>query len=156
MDRQTGIVGNTIMDTYRDFLGCSSLLVSAEKSATHGPLLGRNLNFFTLGVLNKYSLVTVHRPRGKHAFASVGLPGIMGCLSGMNDAGLTLAVHQVNRAADGSPLFNPKGMPYTMCFRRILEECTTIEEAEKLLRSIPRSTMLSLDVCDRTAGQCWK
>ena len=124
---------NTIMDTYRGWLGCSSLLVSAEKSATKAPLMGRNLDFYTLGILDKYGLVTVYRPRGKHAFAAVGMPGMLGCLSGMNDAGLALAVHEVYLAADGSKWLNLKGMPYTLCFRRILEECESVEEAEKVL-----------------------
>jgi hypothetical protein len=145
-----GVVANTIMDTQHGGLGCSSLLVLADKSATKSPLFGRNLDFYTLGVLDKYGLVTIHRPQGKkHAFASVGIPGVLGCLSGMNDAGLALAVHEVYSAADGSPSLNPKGMPYTFCFRRILEECSTVDEAEKLLRSVERSTMLNLAVCDR-------
>jgi hypothetical protein len=152
IDADTGVAANTIMDTYRGWLGCSSLMVAPEHSATKGPLLGRNLDFFTLGFLDKYGLVTVYHPRGKHAFAAVGLPGMIGCLSGMNDAGLALAVHEVYLAADGSMWLNLKGMPYTMCFRRILEECTTVEEAEKLLRSVPRSTMLNLAVCDRRGG----
>ncbi len=37
VDADSGVVGNTIMDTYRGWLGCSSLLVSAEKSATDAP-----------------------------------------------------------------------------------------------------------------------
>ncbi len=152
IDADSGVAANTVMDTYRSWLGCSSLIVSAEKSATKAPLMGRNLDFYALGFLDKYGLVTVYRPRGKHAFAAVGLPGMVGCLSGMNDAGLTLAVHEVFLAADGSTWLNLKGMPYTMCFRRILEECTTVEEAEKMLRSTPRSTMLNLAVCDRRGG----
>ena len=68
----------------------------------------------------------------------------------MNDAGLAMAVHEVRITADGAPMLNPKAMPYTFCLRRILEECTTIEEAEKLLRSSERSTILSLAICDRS------
>ncbi len=152
VDADAGVAANTIMDTYRGWLGCSSLLVSAEKSATKAPLMGRNLDFYTLGILDKYGLVTVYRPRGKHAFAAVGMPGMLGCLSGMNDAGLALAVHEVYLAADGSKWLNLKGMPYTLCCRRILEECESVEEAEKVLRSMPRSTMLNLAVCDRRGG----
>jgi predicted choloylglycine hydrolase len=88
----------------------------------------------------------------KHAFASVGFPGLVGCLSGMNDAGLALAVHEVRMTADFSPILNPKGEPYTLCFREILEQCTTIDEAEKLLRTSQRSTILSLAICDRKGG----
>jgi predicted choloylglycine hydrolase len=149
LDRDLGILANTLADTYRGSMGCSSLIVAAGRSATRGPLFGRNLDFYTVGMLDTYGLVTVHRPKGKHAFVSVGFPGLFGCLSGMNDAGLTLAVHEVLLAKDRSPMFNPKGVPYTFCFRRMLEECTTIEEAEKLLRSTERTTRLNLAVCDR-------
>ena len=148
IDRNVGVLGNMLADIYRD-ISCSSLIVDGEKSATGGPLFGRNLDFYTLSLLDKYSLVTVHRPKGKHAFAAIGFPGLFGCLSGMNDAGLALAVHEVFLSHDGAPIFNPKGVPYAFCFRRVLEECTTVEEAEKLIRGTERSTILSLALCDR-------
>ena len=106
-----------MVDIYRGGFGCSSMIVEASRSSTGGPLFGRNLDFYTLGILDKYGLVTVHRPKGKHAFASIGFPGIFGCISGINDAGLALAVHEVFLSKDKAPMFNPKGMPYTMCFR---------------------------------------
>jgi isopenicillin-N N-acyltransferase like protein len=148
IDRDTGILANTLADVYRGSISCSSLMVDARRSTTGGPLFGRNLDFYTLGMLDKYSLVTVHRPKGKHAFVAIGFPGLFGCLSGMNDAGLALAVHEVFFSHDGAPIFNPKGVPYPFCFRRMLEECSTIEEAEKLLRATRRTTLLSLAVCD--------
>ena len=145
-------VANTIMDLHRGGFACSSLIVEPSKSQTGGMLFGRNLDFYTLGVLDRYGLITVHRPKGKHAFATVGFPGVAGCISGMNDAGLAMAVHEVNASADGAPMLNPKGMPYALAFRRILEECKTIEEAEKLLRKTERSTILSLAICDRQSS----
>jgi len=148
VDRDLGILGNVLPDVYRGGFSCSSIVVEADHSATKGPLFGRNLDFYTLNMLGKYSLVTVRRPNGKHAFVSIGFPGMFGCLSGMNDAGLALAVHEVFVARDGSSLFNPKGEPYTFCFRRILEECSTVAEAETLLRAAQRTTLLSLSVCD--------
>jgi isopenicillin-N N-acyltransferase like protein len=152
VDRDLGVLANTMVDIYRGSFGCSSLIVSANASTTGGPLFGRNLDFYTLGMLDKYSLVTVHRPKGKHAFASIGFPGLFGCLSGMNDAGLALAVHEVFLSRDGAAMFNPKGVPYMFCFRRVLEECTTVEEAEKMLRGTERTTILSLALCDRKGG----
>jgi isopenicillin-N N-acyltransferase like protein len=148
VDRDQGLLGNVLPDVYRGGFACSSIVVEADHSATKGPLFGRNLDFYTLNMLGKYSLVTVRRPNGKHAFVSIGFPGMFGTLSGMNDAGLALAVHEVFVARDGSSLFNPKGEPYTFCFRRILEECSTVAEAEKLLRAAPRTTLLNLSVCD--------
>ena len=151
-DRGVVLVGNMIMDLHRGTFACSSLIVEPNKSATKQPLFGRNLDFYPLGLLDKHGLVTVYRPKGKHAFVSIGFPGILGCLSGMNDAGLALAVHEVYLAADGAPMFNPKGMPYTFCFRQILEECASVDDAQRLLRATERTTMLNLAVCDRHGG----
>jgi isopenicillin-N N-acyltransferase like protein len=145
-------VGNTFMDLYRGGYACSSLMIEPAKSGTGGVLFGRNLDFLSLGVLERYGLVSVYRPQGKHALATVGFPGLIGCLSGMNDAGLAIAVHEVNLSADRAPILNPKAMPYTLCFRRILEECTTIDAAEKLLKECERSTILSLAICDRAGA----
>jgi isopenicillin-N N-acyltransferase like protein len=152
VDRDDGLLGNLLPDVYRGGFACSSLTIEPSRSGTKGLLFGRNLDFYTLGILDKYGLVTVRRPTGKHAFVTVGFPGMLGCLSGMNDAGLAVAVHEVFVTNDGAPIFNPKGEPYTFCFRRILEECTTAAEAEKLLRAAPRTTLLSLAVCDRRGG----
>ena len=149
LPEQVLLGANILADAYRARIGCSSLIVDSCRSKTGGPLFGRNLDFYALGKLHQYSLVIVYRPVGKHAFASVGFPGLLGCISGMNDAGLALAVHEAPASADGSPLFNPDGVPYGLLFRRILEECTSIEEAIKLVESAKRTTLLNLALCDR-------
>jgi isopenicillin-N N-acyltransferase like protein len=148
VDRDTFIASNVMMDVYGR-LGCSSLMVEPARSRTGGPLVGRNLDYPGAGYLQNYTLLVVRRPKGKHAFASVGFGGMVGCLSGINDAGLTLAVHQVYISRDGAKPFEPQGIPYAFAFRRVLEECATVDEAEKLMRSIPRTTMLNLALCDR-------
>ena len=51
-------------------------------------VFGRNADYPPRGVLDRYGLVTIFRPEGKHAFASIGLPGLGGVISGMNEAGL--------------------------------------------------------------------
>lgn len=152
LDRDLLIGTNAMVDTYRGGFGCSSLIVEPERSATGGPLFGRNLDFYNLGILQEFTIVVVCRPQNKHAFVSVGFPGMLGCFSGMNEAGLALAVHEVFISRDRAGIFNPDGVPYTFGFRRILEECSTIEEAEKLMRSMPRTTLLNLALCDRRKG----
>ena len=142
-------VANTIMDLYRGGFACSSLMVEPAKSQTGGVLFGRNLDFYSLGVLDRYGLITIRRPTQGHAFATIGFPGLAGCISGMNDAGLGVAVHEVRTSADGSPFFNAKGVPYALAFRRVLEECATVDDAKKLLNETERTTLLSLAVCDR-------
>ena len=102
-------VANTIMDLHRGGFACSSLMVEPGKSRTGGILFGRNLDFYTLGVLDRYGLITVHRPKGRHAFATIGFPGVTGCISGMNDAGLAMAVHEVHASARRCAHVEPQG-----------------------------------------------
>jgi hypothetical protein len=151
VDPEVLLAANTMFDI-RKFIGCSALIAEASRSETGHPLFGRNLDFSTAGYLHGYSLVTVYRPQGKHAFASVTFPGLVGCLSGMNDAGLALAILEIHLAGDGSAKFDKQGTPYALCYRRLLEECTTVEEAEKLLRSMKRTTRTNLAICDRNGG----
>ncbi len=145
------VLGNTLPDILKT-TGCSTVIVEPARSAVQGPLFGRNLDYYNLGFLHDYSLVTVYRPKGKHAFAAIGFPGMVGCVSGMNDAGLALATLEVYSSKDGAPRLAPKGVPYLLTYRRVLEECTTVAEAEKLLRSLERTTMNNLAVCDPHGG----
>jgi hypothetical protein len=151
LDFDLAVVGNTFADIGK-IAGCSTLIVEPSRSATKEMLFGRNLDYPTMGFLQDYSLVTVYRPRGKHAFVSVGFPGLVGCVSGMNDAGLALATLEVYASRDGAAKLDIKGVPYALCFRRILEECATVTEAEKLLRSLRRTTMNNLAICDTKTG----
>jgi predicted choloylglycine hydrolase len=108
------------------------------------------MDHFGLGYLPDYTLVTVYRAKGKHAFAAIGWPGMVGVISGMNDTGLAIAALETTGAPkDEGPAFDPKGVPFALCYRRVLEECTTVAEAEKLLRSMKRATTNNLAVCDR-------
>ena len=43
---------------------------------------------------------------------------------------------------------SPAGTPLAFVFRRVLEECTTVAEAEALLRSEKATTWMNLAVCD--------
>ena len=71
----------------------------------------------------------------------------------MNDAGLSLAINEITASKDGSKSPNLNGMPMMFLFRKILEECTTVDEAEKMLKAHARTTWFCLTVCD-TKGGC--
>jgi isopenicillin-N N-acyltransferase-like protein len=91
----------------------------------------------SVGVLDKYVLVTVYRPKGKHAFAVVGYPGLIGATVGMNDAGLALTINDAYSSKDAAARFSARGVPTGFVYRRVLEECVTVDEAEKLVRATP-------------------
>jgi hypothetical protein len=148
IDRDKLVLGNTLFDLKKS-LGCSALLVEPARSATGGPLLGRNLDYPPLGYAHEYTLVTVYRPASKHAFVSIGFPGLIGCLSGMNDAGLSLVILEAIQTRVGTHRLDRDGTPYALCYRRLLEECTTIAEALPLLEKMHRSTVTNLALADR-------
>jgi isopenicillin-N N-acyltransferase-like protein len=146
--RDAVIVGNTLFDLKKIF-ACSAIVLEGERTSTGGPLLARNLDYPSLGYVQHYSLVTIYRPSGKHAFASVGFPGLLGCLSGINDAGLCLGILEVFDVKEGVKSFNARGLPFALCNRRLLEECTTVEEAHRLLKTLPRTGTMNLALADR-------
>ena len=122
----------------------------SRHSASGTTLVGRNLDYPSLGYAHDYSLVTVYRPAGaKHAFVSIGFPGLVGCLSGMNDAGLTVAILESFQAHFGVKRFDRYGTPYALCYRRLLEECATVDEAIALLATMHRASMTNLVLADK-------
>jgi isopenicillin-N N-acyltransferase-like protein len=149
IDRDLAVLGNTMFDL-KKFVACSALLVEPGRSATGGTLMGRNLEYPSLGYVHEYTLVTVYRPKdAKHTFACVGFPGLLGCLSGMNDAGLAVAVLEVPQVKLGEKRFDSCGLPYALCYRRLLEECSTIAEAHAMLSQMKRTGLSNLAVADR-------
>lgn len=147
-DRDLVIAGNTFFDL-KKIIACSAVVVEPGRSATKGTLLARNLDYPSLGYIHEYSLVTIYRPKDKLAFASIGFPGLVGVLSGMNEAGLALGVLEIVQVKDGEPHFNPRGMPYMLTLRRVLEEAKTIHEAKKVLEKLPRTSTICVAVADR-------
>lgn len=148
LDEDVILVANGMLELRR-IGGCSAFMIDGSRSATGGPLFGRNFDFPPLGNLDEYSLVMVYRPDGKRPFLSVGFPSLGGVVSGMNDKGLAVATLDVYSANDGSPFIDLGGTPLTFCFRRLLEECTTVNEAERLMRTMKPTTWMNLAVCDR-------
>jgi len=154
VDRQLLLAANGIFDMENIspsalLFGCSSLLIPPQQSSTGGLLFGRNLDFSHFGYLHKYSLLTVYRStdKSKRAFVSAGFPGLVGCFTGMNDAGLTLASHSVQDPVT-KKTFSEDGVPFAMAYRCVLEECETVEQAIKLLEGMKRASVTNLAVAD--------
>jgi hypothetical protein len=148
LDRRRLVLGNTLFDI-KKIVACSALLVEPGRSATGGPLVGRNLDYPSLGYAHEYGLVTVYRRgNGKFAFASIGFPGLVGVLSGMNEKGLTVAVLEVFQAGVFNRRLDVGGVTYGVCIRRLLESCATIDEALAALKRLRRTTMYNLVLGD--------
>jgi predicted choloylglycine hydrolase len=155
ISRDLLIFGVTFVDVLH-LTGCSTLVVEPGRSASGQLLFGRNLDWYPFGDLHQYSIVTVYHPNGKRPFAAIGWPGMIGPPSGMNDAGLSVTHNEIRQAKDNSRKFDPLGVPTLLLMRRILEECSSVGEAQKLMASNRRASMGLLTVCDATMGRAFE
>lgn len=143
---------NTIADLSSGF-GCSTVVVEKERSKTGSPLFGRNFDWLPTKGITEHTLIAIYKGEGKHAFAAITVTPIAGVVSGMNDAGLSITINEISlKKSKDKAGFNWKGTPLLLAFRRILEECTTVAEAEKLMRSMERTTTCCLTLCDKDGG----
>ncbi len=145
IDQDETMLGQCFLDL-TDMAACSTITLPASASPDHVARFGRNLDFWSLDIADKYTTLFVYHPDdGRYAFASVGWPGMIGVLSGMNEHGLCLANMEVPRK-----FRIPEAMPYTMLYRTVLERCRTVDEAVKLLESTPRQSANNLMLMDAT------
>ena len=151
-DLDQALFANTIYDLSSG-MGCSTVVLSKDRNTTGGPILARNFDWLPTKGIMDHTLIVVYRPTGKRTFATITISPIIGCISGMNDAGLACTLNEVElRQSKDKSAFNWNGTPMMLAFRRVLEECGTVAEAEKLLRGMPRTTTASLTICDTNGG----
>ena len=156
IDRDSFIFCNTVFDQKHllmSLFGCSAVIVEKDRSSTGQTIFARNMDYMGLGYLQQYTLITIYQQPGKKAFASIGYPGTIGVISGMNEAGLSIASLETTGAPkEQGPPFDPEGVPFLLNYRRILEECSTVDEAYQMLLSMKRTTTQHLAVCDKNGG----
>ena len=98
---------------------------------------------------HQHSLVTVYRPEGKHAFVSIGFPGLVGCVSGLDGQGFhvlaamvgvfTLAAPTLLIAAllyVLVPLLRRRRLPWALPFCRAIHEARRWSMVEVFLLGV--------------------
>jgi len=143
LDEREVMLAQCFLDLLPGMAACSTIALPAEASPDGVARFGRNLDFPSLGVADKQSVVFIYRPAGGYQFAAIGWPGLVGVLSGMNEHGLSLANMEVKRSRR-----LPAAMPYTLLYRLVLERCKTVDEAIELLQNTPRQTANNLMLMD--------
>jgi hypothetical protein len=128
-------------------IGCTSFALTGDASQDGHTLLARNFDFEAGRIFDERKAVFLMHEDGKKAYASVSWPGLVGALTGMNEAGLALVVH-------GGRAREPRttGEPLVHTMRDVLGQAATTDEAIEMLRR--REPMVShiVMLADR-AGQ---
>lgn len=111
-------------------LGCTSALAWGE-ATTNGELLhGRNLDYQGVGSWDREPVVAFHEPAGGQRYVSVSAAGVvLGGVTAMNVAGLTLAVHQHLASID----FDLNGVPVGVVGDRIMRHARSLDDARRIL-----------------------
>jgi len=101
--------------------GCSSFVAWGRLTADGDTISGRNLDWNVSDALLEGQVVVVHVPEagnGTLAWVSVGWPGLIGCLTGMNAEGVTVSMHD---SWGGEPAGTMGFTPRALALREALE-----------------------------------
>merc|ERR1719247_4026502 len=79
--------------------------------------------------MNQYKLITVYHPPepGLHAHATFGYAGVVGALTGISAAGVS--VHEANLEETPESF---RGFPWILRLRHVMEHASTIAEAKAI------------------------
>jgi hypothetical protein len=121
--------------------GCSAL--ASVGDGERPTLIARNMDFAPVALLGPGTLVEILRRDGQHALASVGWPGFIGVVSGINDAGVCACV--LLNLAHGE---HRRGEPICFRVRRLLEQAASLDEAAKLFAASPVASSHYIFVAD--------
>ena len=110
-------------------MSCSMFAVWGTRTVDGKCFSMRNLDWISQSGIHAERLITVCRPSGGNAFISAGYAGVIGCLSGMNEKGISLSevgAFSVREELDG--------IPWTLMARQVLEESDTLDAAVAIIR----------------------
>jgi hypothetical protein len=109
-------------------IGCTSFALTGDVAEAGHSLLARTFDFEAGEIFDSHKAVFLIHESGRLAYASVAWPGLIGTLTGMNEAGLALVVHG-GRAREAKSC----GEPLVHTMRDVLGEARSTEDAVRSL-----------------------
>jgi tetratricopeptide (TPR) repeat protein len=113
-------------------LGCTSAIAwgDALKPGPGRMLHGRNFDYQGVGVWDREQAVVFHQPKDGQAYVSVAAAGVLlGGVTAMNAAGLSLVVHQHLACTD----FDLDGVPIGVVGDEVMRHAKTLDDARRIL-----------------------
>jgi len=127
--------------------GCSCFAVWGKATADGKLYHGRNFDWITSAGLEDTAILALYEPEGGlHSFACAGYAGQIGVLSGMNMEGIAIGqIGAINRDKRLS------GLPLEFVIRRVLEECSDLEQVDHLMQHVQHTVGFNYVVADGDA-----
>jgi Acyl-coenzyme A:6-aminopenicillanic acid acyl-transferase len=101
LDRAMQLIDLKVLNTYGDWyqFACSSFSAWGKLTPDGETITARNFDFFPSPLLEKGQLLIAYAPSdpARRRWINVGFPGVLGVISGMNEDGVGLFVHDVRR-----------------------------------------------------------
>ncbi len=125
---------------------CSSFTVWGNATEDGKLYHGRNFDWITSAGLEDTAVLALYEPDGFRPFASAGYAGLISVLSGMNMDGISIG--QIGAITDDGSL---RGLPMEFFLRRVLEECSTLDDVTGLVTSVKHTVGFNYVVGDGEA-----
>lgn len=122
---------------------CSGLAVWGHATVDGQLIHTRNLDWNIDAGIQRYAVVFVVKPKGKHAYVNIGWAGFIGVLTGVNDQ--RISIGQVG--AETTDL-SYRGLPMTFVMRKALEEAGDLDEAIRVIQATPRTVGVNYVLAD--------
>lgn len=127
--------------------GCTSAVAWGNATSDGRMLHARNFDYQGVGTWDVEPLIAFHRPSKGQRYVAVSSAGVLlGGITAMNEAGLSMVVHQHLASVD----FDLGGMPVGVAGDRIMRFAENLNDAEKILREhVPNGSWTYLVTSER-------
>jgi len=139
-------ISHAVMDN--PLVGCTSFAAWGEAVKDGHLLIGRNFDFDAGRCFDENKIVMRVEPDEGRGYISVGWPGLIGVVTGINDAKIAVSINAA-QSGDNRRI----GTPVSIVIRDVMQHASTLEQAIDIIR---RSEVFVTDcylVADGKAGE---